>query len=120
MNRRLAVLFCLIALVLGLVVYSRSSPSSAVMASSPATKSASLTPQIEGQQDLVRPDRRLPHRATSAAGSVLSSKVQTRECGVEQHSGGSCNQGCVSSATGGGEPGCQGSKWCGGAPQGPG
>ena len=52
MNRRLALalLFCLVALVLGLVVYSRSSPSSAVMASSPATKSASLTPQIEGSK----------------------------------------------------------------------
>jgi hypothetical protein len=44
MNRRLALLFCLIALVLGWVVYSRSSPSS------PATMSASLTPQIEGSK----------------------------------------------------------------------
>lgn len=50
MNRRLALLFCLIALVLGWVVYSRSSPSSPVMASSPATMSASLTPKIEGSK----------------------------------------------------------------------
>jgi hypothetical protein len=50
MNRRLALWFCLIALVLGWVVYSRSSPSSPVMASSPATLSASLTPKIEGSK----------------------------------------------------------------------
>jgi hypothetical protein len=43
-------LFCLIALVLGWVVYSKSSPSSPVMASSPATMSASLTPKIEGSK----------------------------------------------------------------------
>ena len=50
MNRRLALLFGLIALVLGWVVYSRSSPSSPVVASSPATMSASLTPKIEGSK----------------------------------------------------------------------